>query len=479
MRSFTFIALLVALVAVAPTANNHPHSSPSLFVAADLVQVGLKSGMGADYIVGPAHAASWSPMETEAPPKPAPAPAPAPAGAAAAAAGEGRGVIGIEPGSSIVVLQGGTVVGPGGVVAAVPGLQQPVPVQQPVPAVQVASVVGGAAGNSAFSPPSAPSPSLSVAAPGVAYILLDDFVSPKQGFGTAISAVPAVSMRAELLQGERPGFGAAAVLPAAAAAAAANFVAPADAYAAAIPSAYFEGLETRAAATVPAVPAVQAQQQLQGAAAMSAAGPIVVVASTPQAPAPAPAPEVEAPKSKPKPLLRPSLGAYRQFKNATEDEKKEKSEVVAEKRGGANGTTAAAAPAVAPAASILSSSSRAPQPTQSFPGSSKHKFGTCNAKEALIFSMGLISVGLVMAFAILLVWQLVAMVRMKKKERGSRSSGGVEGSEGGKKMCKGEQQQQHQQQHQQQQQQEAMESETPWWRSLRWTKREPAWWDVV
>ena len=205
--SASFIAL-IALVAVAPTAS---HDSPFLFVAADLVQVGLKSGMGADFIVGPARAASWAPMETEAPPAAAPAPAPA-------AAGGGGG--GIAPGSSIVVLQGGAVVGPGGFVAVpqqqpVP-VQQPFPVQQPVPAVQAASqsqnVAAAAAATAAGSCSSSSSSSSSpVASPAMAYVMLDNYAPPTQGLVAAVSAASAAATaNAGAEQGEKPGFGAAA-----------------------------------------------------------------------------------------------------------------------------------------------------------------------------------------------------------------------------------------------------------------------------
>ena len=432
--SALFIALVVALIAVAPTSHHRP---PSLFVAADLVQVGLKSGMGADYIVRPAHAASWAPMETEAPAVPAPAPAPA------APAGGGAG---IGPGSSIVVLQGGTVVGPGGVVA-VPQQQQqqkqqqqPIPVQQPVPAVQLASVgavssaqpqsaaaagaaaAPSAAGNSASSAfasaPSAPS----VAAPAMAYILEEHGLPSPQGFGAA--AVPVAASAAPTTgaeQGEeRPGFGFGAAVPPAA-----TFVAPADTYAAGIPSAYYYGGPgIRAAATVPA----QQQQPPAAAVIPNAAGPIVAVASTLQQasplPAPAPAPESkEAPKAKPKPLLRPSLGAFKQFKNKTEVEKKEVTtrrplgEVLEEMT--RNGTL----------------KRREPLASEAKPDYSKHAFGSVpiDAKE---FSLFMFALGITILLCAVLVWQLVAMVRERKEQ--TRLSERVERGEGGGDDAAGE-----------------------------------------
>ncbi len=443
LHTFFLVALFFALALSTPTNNNNHSPSSPFFVAADLVQVGLKSGMGADYIVGPAHAASWAPMETEAPPKPAAAPAPAPAASSGG---------GLEPGSSVMVLQNGAVVAPPGGVVTVPRQQvQLVPVQPPVPMVQTASVgaqpqssgsvAGGAAGGTAATASSSTSRSSSVA-PAMAYIMLDNYVNQAAGqAGTSATraeeplgfgAAAALASSSE----EPMGFGAgvvptAAALTAAAAPAAESFVAPEGAYAARMTSAYYDGPKKRAAATVPA--------QLQ-AAVPNAVAPVVVVAagaSSPPslAPAPAPAAAPEAPKSKPKPLLRPSLGAHKQFKNETEEVEKEKKMKEGEKEKNKNRTISIS--------TISTSSSRAPSKhnttttpaSASLPDYSKHKFGKFDAKEALAFTLLLFSSGIMALFVALVVWKLVA-VRGRKDGVGGEGEGqGVHQQK--KKMEKG------------------------------------------
>ena len=154
----------------------------------------------------------------------------------------------------------------------------------------------------------------------------------------------------------------------------------------------------------------------------------MVVASTPQQasplPAPAPAPESkEAPKAKQKPLLRPSLGAFKQFKNKTEVEKKEVTtrrplgEVLEEMT--RNGTL----------------KRREPLASEAKPDYSNHAFGSVpiDAKE---FSLFMFALGITILLCAVLVWQLVAMVRERKEQ--TRLSERVERGEGGGDDAAGE-----------------------------------------